>query len=123
LGPSGIGLPGPGGQECQRLSAGEYVYGHARTKECHRLPVAGDDHPGSPGGRDERPQQLRVDGVIEDQQAPLSVRLQPVPHRPASCLRIPGTWQAQRRGDLGQAREQPAHVGGVYPRDQPPALV
>ena len=87
-----VGQAGPPVQQGQCLLGAEHVYRDARPQLRNRLPGRGDQYPGLPGGRYERPQQTRILDVIEHQQAKAPVSLQPVPDRLARVGRVrPGT--------------------------------
>ena len=119
-----VGQAGPPVQQGQRLLGAERVDRDTCPELRRRLPGHGDQYPGLPGRRDERPQQTRILHVIEHQQATAPVGLQPVPDRLARVGRArPGTADRQPRGvgHRGQPRQQGLAVPGVDPRDEPPA--
>ena len=124
----GAGLVGQAGsavQQGQCLLGAEHVYRDTCPELRYQLPGHGDQYPGRPGGRNERPQQRRILHAIEYQQATAAVGLQPVPDRLArvGCAR-PGTADGQPRrfGHRGQPSQQGLAVPSVDPRDEPPAV-
>ena len=104
-----VGQAGSPVQQGQCLLGAEHVYWDMCPELRHRLPGHGDQYPGRPGGRNERPQQTRILHAIEHQQATAPVSLQPVPDRLARVSRArPGTADRQPCGfgHRGQPRQQ-----------------
>ena len=93
-----VGQGGSPVQQGQRFLGAECVYWDTCPELRYRLPGHGDQDPGRPCDRNERPHQTRILHAIEHQQTMAPVSFQPVPDRLArvGCAR-PGTADRQPR--------------------------